>query len=91
MPIHVHVHVHVQYVSGGALEQVIQNRALELPWRLRLQLALDIAHGMEYLHNNGMLHRDLNSKNCLLRKKEKRYTAVVADFGLAAVSPHYYR
>lgn len=69
----------------------IQNRNQDLPWCLRLQLALDIAQGMEYLHNNGMLHRDLNSKNCLLRKQGSKYTAVVADFGLAAQAPHMLR
>ena len=38
-----------------------------------------------------MLHRDLNSKNCLLRKEGSKYTAVVADFGLAAREPHLLR
>ena len=46
---------------------------------------------MEYLHQHGMLHRDLNSKNCLLRKEGSKYTAVVADFGLAAREPHLLR
>ena len=82
----------LQYMNGGALEQLIQDLAVPLPMSLRLKLALDIARGMDYLHRHGMLHRDLNSKNCLLRKhSDNCYTAVVADFGLAAKAPRVIR
>ena len=58
---------------------------------MRLKLSLGIARGMAYLHDNDMLHRDLNSKNVLLRRQGSKYTAVVADFGLAANNPHTVR
>ena len=73
------------------MEELIQDLAVALPMALRLKLALDIARGMDYLHRHGMLHRDLNSKNCLLRKQQDCYTAVVADFGLAAKAPRVFR
>jgi serine/threonine protein kinase len=81
----------MQYMNGGTLEELIQELAVALPMALRLKLALDIARGMDYLHRHGMLHRDLNSKNCLLRKHTDCYTAVVADFGLAAKIPRVIR
>lgn len=67
------------------MEQLIQSKN-EFLWATRLRLSLDIAKGMEYLHKHSMLHRDLNSRNVLLRKHGPKYTAVVADFGLAAKS-----
>ena len=66
---------------------LIQDHTHPFSSSLRINLALDMAHGMAYLHRNGMLHRDLNSHNCLLRKEGVKYTAVVADFGLAAETP----
>ena len=81
------IHDSSQYINGGTLEELIRDLTHPFLPSLRINLALDVAHGMAYLHRNRMLHRDLNSHNCLLRKDGEKYTAVVADFGLAAESP----
>ena len=54
---------------------------IEWLWLDRLQICLDIAKGMEYLHSHDVAHRDLKPGNVLLDRANKR--AKVADFGLS--------
>ena len=49
------------YINGGTLEDLLHDSSMDFPWSLRVQLSLDIARGMGYLHLHNMLHRDLNS------------------------------
>ncbi|XP_064459516.1 LIM domain kinase 1-like isoform X2 [Ornithodoros turicata] len=76
------LHLVTEYVSGGSLRDLLHDSLEPLPWEQRVNLARDIAAGMCYLHSMNIIHRDLNSHNCLV--KEDR-TAVVADFGLARI------
>uniref|UniRef100_A0A8C1DCS3 LIM domain kinase 2 n=1 Tax=Cyprinus carpio carpio TaxID=630221 RepID=A0A8C1DCS3_CYPCA len=50
------------------------------PWEQRVSFAKSIASGMAYLHSMSIIHRDLNSHNCLVKLDN---TVVVADFGLS--------
>ncbi|XP_077422546.1 LIM domain kinase 1a isoform X4 [Vanacampus margaritifer] len=69
-----------EYIKGGTLREIIKKMDSNYPWNQRVSFAKDITAGMSYLHSMNIIHRDLNSHNCLVRENN---TVVVADFGLA--------
>lgn len=71
-----------EYIAGGTLRALLHDTNEPLPWEQRTSFAKDIAAGMAYLHSMNIIHRDLNSHNCLVREDK---TVVVADFGLARI------
>lgn len=76
------LHLVTEFVQGGSLKELIHDSGLPLPWEQRILFAKDIACGMAYLHSMNIIHRDLNSLNCLVREDK---TVIVADFGLARI------
>ncbi|XP_019341871.1 LIM domain kinase 1 isoform X2 [Alligator mississippiensis] len=69
-----------EYIKGGTLRGIIKSMESQYPWSQRVSFAKDIAAGMAYLHAMNIIHRDLNSHNCLVRENK---SVVVADFGLS--------
>ncbi|PKA58334.1 putative receptor protein kinase TMK1 [Apostasia shenzhenica] len=82
-----------EYMAQGALSRHLfkwRELALDpLPWKRRLNIALDVARAMEYLHtlaqDKGFIHRDLKSSNILL---DDDFHAKVSDFGLVKLAPN---
>ncbi|KAK2656908.1 hypothetical protein Ddye_009960 [Dipteronia dyeriana] len=50
-----------------------------------LKVAIDVSKGMNYLHQNNIIHRDLKTANLLMDENE---VVKVADFGVARVQAH---
>lgn len=80
-----------EYMPQGALSRHLfhwKSFNLEpLSWKRRLNIALDVARAMEYLHNlahKSFIHRDLKSSNILLGDD---FRAKVSDFGLVKLAP----
>ncbi|GMP91962.1 hypothetical protein CsSME_00042410 [Camellia sinensis var. sinensis] len=80
-----------EYMPQGALSRHLfrwESLNLEpLSWTRRLNIALDVARGMEYLHtlaHQSFIHRDLKSSNILLGDD---FRAKVSDFGLVKLAP----
>ncbi|CAN1789572.1 Calcium/calmodulin-regulated receptor-like kinase 1 [Linum perenne] len=78
-----HILIYV-YMSKGSLSSHLYSENLEpLNWDVRVNIALDVARGLEYLHDGAVppvIHRDIKSSNILL---DRSMRARVADFGLS--------
>lgn len=72
------------YMSNGNLASHLYNEKMEpLSWDRRVHIALDVARGVEYLHDGAVppvIHRDIKSSNILL---DQSMRARVSDFGLS--------
>ncbi|XP_039853523.1 chitin elicitor receptor kinase 1-like isoform X5 [Panicum virgatum] len=72
-----------EYIENGNLRQHLCGTGYEpLSWAARVQIALDSARGLEYIHEHTVpvyIHRDIKSANILIDKNNR---AKVADFGL---------
>ncbi|PWA90232.1 protein kinase-like domain, Concanavalin A-like lectin/glucanase domain protein [Artemisia annua] len=81
-----------EHASKGSLENYLgsSDKMANLNWLQRLNICLDVAHGLNYIHNNTdhnkqkMIHRDIKSDNILLGDSWK---AKIADFGLSKFHP----
>ncbi|XP_047319947.1 serine/threonine-protein kinase CTR1-like [Impatiens glandulifera] len=73
-----------EYLSRGSLYKLLQIRdaGVKMDERRRLNMAYDVANGMNYLHQlkPPIVHRDLKSPNLLV---DSNYTVKVSDFGLS--------
>ena len=49
----------MQYADGGDLRNYLKNNFKKLTWEDKKRLAYQIADGLNYLHNENVLHRDL--------------------------------
>ncbi|XP_027332511.1 calmodulin-binding receptor-like cytoplasmic kinase 2 isoform X1 [Abrus precatorius] len=77
----------VEYVGNGTLREHLDGiRGDGLEIGERLDVAIDVAHAITYLHmytNNPIIHRDIKASNILITENLR---AKVADFGFARLS-----
>ncbi|GMJ05640.1 serine/threonine/tyrosine kinase 46 [Hibiscus trionum] len=71
-----------EFMSGGSVYDYLhkQRGVFKLPTLLKV--AIDVSKGMNYLHQNNIIHRDLKAANLLMDENE---VVKVADFGVARV------
>ncbi|KAJ1270141.1 hypothetical protein BS78_06G032200 [Paspalum vaginatum] len=71
-----------EFMTNGSLSRFLSGD-VRLKWNIRVQLALGIAKGLQYLHeecSTQIIHCDIKPQNILL---DDNFTAKISDFGLA--------
>ncbi|MCA9962523.1 MAG: protein kinase, partial [Anaerolineales bacterium] len=82
----------MEYIAGGSLTAYIS----QLKWGGKhieladaLQITGQIADGLAYSHQHGVVHRDIKPQNIMLRQRrvgeEQHIQAVITDFGVAVL------
>nr|GEW94814.1 LysM domain receptor-like kinase 3 [Tanacetum cinerariifolium] len=77
-----------EFIENGNLSQHLRGSSggKPIPWATRVQIALDSARGLEYIHEHTVpvyIHRDIKSPNILI---DENFRAKVADFGLTKLT-----
>ncbi|KAF4393209.1 hypothetical protein G4B88_001943 [Cannabis sativa] len=81
-----------EYAKNGSLDKWLNPKCLSsgssssgfLTWSQRLSIALDVSHGLQYMHEHtqpSIVHRDIRTSNILL---DSRFKAKIANFSMAS-------
>ncbi|XP_010531127.1 PREDICTED: serine/threonine-protein kinase STY17-like [Tarenaya hassleriana] len=71
-----------EFMAQGSIYDFLHKQKGVFKLQTLLKVALDVSKGMNYLHQNNIIHRDLKTANLLM---DEHGVVKVADFGVARV------
>ncbi|XP_058722463.1 LEAF RUST 10 DISEASE-RESISTANCE LOCUS RECEPTOR-LIKE PROTEIN KINASE-like 1.3 isoform X2 [Vicia villosa] len=77
-----------EYVSNGTVADHLRGKEAKhgkLTWPIRMNIAVETASALKYLHISEIIHRDIKTNNILL---DAHFHVKVADFGLSRLFPY---
>lgn len=69
----------IEFCDGGSLDDLLFESNVPISMEQKTALLLGIASGLNHLHSNNIVHRDVASRNVLIHKNEAKLT----DFGMS--------
>eukprot|EP01006_Ploeotia_vitrea_P035574 TRINITY_DN65902_c0_g1_i13.p1 TRINITY_DN65902_c0_g1~~TRINITY_DN65902_c0_g1_i13.p1 ORF type:complete len:239 (-),score=15.74 TRINITY_DN65902_c0_g1_i13:84-800(-) len=70
----------MEYLAGGSLADILSHARGNIRIGCIVEYTIQILRGLQYLHDNDVLHQDIKPNNILL---DSSGVAKIADFGLA--------
>lgn len=77
------LYVIMELADGGALDSALAKE--KFPMVKKYEMILQAAQGLAYIHEKGLIHRDVAARNCLMGGGQVK----IADFGLTREGPKY--
>ncbi|CAA2938396.1 LEAF RUST 10 DISEASE-RESISTANCE LOCUS RECEPTOR-LIKE PROTEIN KINASE-like isoform X1 [Olea europaea subsp. europaea] len=77
-----------EYIPNGTVADHLHGKRAKsglLSWPIRLNIAIETADALTYLHKSDIVHRDVKTNNILL---DNDFHVKVADFGLSRIFPN---
>lgn len=71
----------MEFLEGDSLEKIIDSRR-ELPIARKLDIIVQICHGLHYAHERGVVHRDIKPANIVVLQDGM---IKIVDFGIARI------
>ncbi|RGB25101.1 hypothetical protein C1646_772206 [Rhizophagus diaphanus] len=91
----------LEYANKGSLRSYLKNKFNDLQWNNKVRMALDISHGLMYLHSKRIVHSDLHAYNIRVHNGRlaiagfgsfKQATKAKSEFkNMVYVEPQYLR
>jgi hypothetical protein len=71
----------LEYCNQGALDSTLFDNKQKIPLKQKLDWLTGIAKGLNHLHANNVIHRDVAARNVLIHRNEPKLT----DFGMSRI------
>jgi len=75
----------MEYIEGGYTLRELLNEKNMLDNQTIINISMNIAKGLEYIHSKGIIHKDIKPKNILTDTIAK-----ISDFGISSYGPTEY-
>ena len=73
----------LRFYEDGNLDQFLKQRNDKLSQNDKRLIISGVLKGVEFLHENNVIHRDLKAENILLQRQDGVWTPKITDFGLS--------
>eukprot|EP00187_Rhodella_violacea_P014736 CAMPEP_0184718338 /NCGR_PEP_ID=MMETSP0314-20130426/7564_1 /TAXON_ID=38298 /ORGANISM="Rhodella maculata, Strain CCMP 736" /LENGTH=223 /DNA_ID=CAMNT_0027182067 /DNA_START=46 /DNA_END=717 /DNA_ORIENTATION=+ len=81
------LYIVMEYCAGGSLHEVLEN-AGRLSENYAKHIIMDILKGVDHLHVEGIVHRDIKTENIICKNRDFPLHLKLADFGFSTSLHH---